>query len=47
MSTVYELPVSFYFEVKFAGIKAADDSRFSEADGLEMELGSLRDQGRW
>ncbi|HEY1255735.1 MAG TPA: phage tail protein [Terracidiphilus sp.] len=39
MSTLYALPVSFYFEVKFAGIKAADDSRFAEADGLEMELG--------
>jgi len=39
MSTSYTLPVSFYFEVKFAGIKNAEDSRFTEASGLEMELG--------
>ncbi|HET9184004.1 MAG TPA: phage tail protein [Candidatus Angelobacter sp.] len=41
MATVYTLPVSFYFEVKFAGIKNADDSCFAEADGLEMELGTV------
>jgi phage tail-like protein len=39
MSTAFALPVAFYFEVKFAGIKNAEDSSFAEADGLEMELG--------
>lgn len=42
MATSYTLPVSFYFEVKFAGIKTADDSRFAEASGLEMELGVFK-----
>ncbi len=41
MSTTYYPPVSFYFEVKFVGIKTSGDTSFAEADGLETELGLM------
>jgi len=37
----YYPPVSFYFEVKIAGIQTSGDTGFAEADGLEAELGMV------
>jgi len=41
MASPYYPPVCFYFEVKIAGIQAASDASFTEADGLESELGIM------
>src|SRR5579863_7692652 len=41
MGTMYYPPVSFYFDVRIAGMKTSGDTSFAEADGLEAELGVL------
>ena len=41
MATIYYPPVSFYFEVKITGIQGESEASFTEADGLESELGIM------
>ncbi|MGZ8219616.1 phage tail protein [Methylomagnum sp.] len=43
----YYPPVGFFFEVKTAGVKTAEDSGFLEADGLnaEREIESIKEGG--